>query len=205
MAYRPEEQTWRQLQSSPGGVWVGMQDADPPAPFSLARTKQIPGHVVELADGNQWTIPVARAWTCVEDVPTYGAALPRYLDVDPDGHWVYGDVQREYAALWGAAEEFGGYIAGMVAENASQGFAMLDPNRYYGAAVTALATNYAVSATELVMLQCLTEPAVQEVLLALIDWPTLQDLMVKKKRFESSAIDLGRKDSAPDIVPLLAS
>lgn len=68
--YDPDAQTWRPAPArgelAEGRYWIGWETARPPRPVDLERDKTLQGRTVELADGNQWLIPIAcqlpRTW-----------------------------------------------------------------------------------------------------------------------------------------------
>ncbi len=104
-AYRPDRQTWMQWRAN---VWVGMYDQPEtaPSPQSLARPRQLAGHVVQLLDGRGWLVPVARGWTEEEAELRWYHTLPRRSRLADDGRWQPGDVVATFAPLWQLANQW---------------------------------------------------------------------------------------------------
>lgn len=172
--YFPDEQVWCEA----GGIWVGMSKADPPKPDDLRRDDFINGHQVKLNDGNEWMIPVARAF------PT-GTNLPCSLSLGPDGELVF-DILERYVPFSKHAErlflEFYGGLAGESEEEVAERLHDLD---WFNHAVEALAVNYRVGAQEVSLLKLLTTRNVFEVCRAVVDFPEfvkrVQEMESKKK------------------------
>lgn len=182
VAVQPDRQRWRK---APGAEhWVGMfTDAEPPGPGDLVRASPLPGHAVELADGKEWIVPTARAWSETEGGHGWSRALPGMVDLDDDGKWTVGDVEPRYAGLWQIAEQWYDTIAAPT--ETEDGDFLIDFGDVQAAAVTALQANYRIGPAGVVLLKLFTTQTAYQVLNALIDWPTvtrwLKDEDEKKK------------------------
>lgn len=160
-------------------VWCGFNPTSPPAPEDLARKEQIGGHDVRLADGNVWHVPVARA--------VNGAtSLPRRLKWDGTD-WKPGDVLPQYRDL------FAGACAvwdALVEQDAGE----ITFNDECGLAVTALAINYRLGPAEVSLLGLFDTESEGEVAKALIDWPTLEEYLKKKRDHDETSSPSGEQD-----------
>lgn len=169
--YYPNEQTWRKIPGS--DVWVGMITDSLPSPADLVRNQVLPGHLVKLADGQEWLMPVARGQREEDDELRWSMSLPTApTTVDENGKWVRGDVADAYRPLWETAMRF--WDAWFIAEKTkgSDKAIMLFDN-LNDAALLALATNYRVGMAEVSLLGLFDSDCVVEILKVLIDWPTL--------------------------------
>lgn len=79
------------------GSTAWFKQVSPADPAKLSRDPQLPGHFVELQDGNRWMIPRAMLWI---DRQTFGIALPCHDKLDDDGQWQRGQIVPRYARLW---------------------------------------------------------------------------------------------------------
>lgn len=192
LEYRPDKQTWRRLPiadcrlsiangESSKSVWVGMWNDKRPGPEELARSSQLRGHEVRLADGQMWHVPAARRVVSGTGGPIAACALPHGRDVDDSGRWTQRRLLPAYEDLWQAATRFWDCFVGAAQSTADTAVApTLEDELLYAWATRALATNYRVSAVELAMLGVLDDRNVIEVLKALIDWPTVAAWTEKK-------------------------
>lgn len=185
LGYYPDRQSWRVVPHS--SAFVGYYTEDRPTPATLVRAQILPGHLVELADGNRYEIPVARQWVELDGAPKWACMLPERTEVDANGAWTPGGVIARHAALWAVAEKWWETIRG--AEVTDEGgetikvafnFAELNDS-----ALLALATNYHVSRAEVGALGLFDDRCAREVLNALVDWPTLAEWLKKKRAPES--------------------
>jgi len=182
--YYPDQQTWSQS----GAFWTGIINSEPPQPGELKRDDFINGHPVKLNDGNEWMIPVARAF------PT-GTNLPCSLSLGPDGELVF-DILERYVPFSKHAErlflEFYGGLAGESEEEASERLHDLD---WFNHAVEALAVNYRVGAQEVSLLKLLTTRNVFEVCRAVVDFPEfvkrVEEMGSKKKTLLDQEVIVG--------------
>lgn len=87
----PKRQTWQRF----GDVYLGFYTDARPTPTDLQRPTMLPGVPVTLADGNDWTVPLARVFT---DDAVSRSILPRSLVLQGDA-WTAGDVIARYVEL----------------------------------------------------------------------------------------------------------
>lgn len=165
--YKPEEQKWQK--SADGKYRIGIQIEEPPTPNELSRKKQLAGHYVELADGNEWLIPVAR-------VLTGGAALPQALILGANGE-VFAEELTEYAMFSDAAQKLWGDFE--IENKVTNGMLTLDIAARMKLAIEALAYNYFIGAEEVNMLRLITSQNLGEIMAAIIDIPTLIEVSEK--------------------------
>ncbi len=167
--YKPEQQTWEQY---PGkdGLWLGFWKENRPGPEDLIRRKPKDGHFVELCDGQEWLIPVARA---VDG----SSPLPRALKNDGTD-WLVGDVKEAFKDYFARACQLWDVM--FPAESEASGEDRIVT--IAGAAdlcVIALSINYRVSVAEVSLLELLDTEIYTAVCKAVVDYPTLE-AMVKK-------------------------
>jgi len=183
---RASTATWRQIPDSE--AWVGYDPKDPPKPSDLRRRKTLPGHPVELADGNTWTVPVARHLNGV-------AALPRSISWDGKD-WTPGDVLPKYADLFAQACMVWDELEAEFTETAKGGDAATTEftlSTGCDIAVMALAINYRLGPTEVSMLGLFDTTSQGNVVLALVDWPMIEILNKKKAIAEPESLTHGEE------------
>jgi hypothetical protein len=169
LEYRPEAQRWVKL---PGGVWLGVDKAERPEPSALQRAEIRTGHLVKLGDGQCWEIPVAR-------LATGGSGLPRRRVLAADGTRTW-EVDAAYAGLTDAAARVWMALRGQSVSMADE-----EVDRACGAA---LAVNYRLGLVEALVLGLLTDTAIRGILEALVDMPTVRQILdVEKKTAGTSA------------------
>jgi hypothetical protein len=165
LGYFPDRQTW--IGPTPDGVWIGYANDAPPKPEELARETQLRGHQVRLADGQQWEIPVARAF----DEGRWTSKLPQKLIYDiTTGQWTYAGVEARYTRLWEVANRW--WDAFVVKSEAVE--AQMSNHDAIECAVDAIGFNYCIGRVEASMLGLLTDSIIAEVLNAVVDIPTLE-------------------------------
>ena len=170
-SYKPDEQTW----SGPfgkGGYWIGFRTDAPPGPEDLARAKQYKGHMVELADGNEWLIPAASMAPCV--MVMKDGAVEMKPQAMREKLWAIVEENRDL--LWGT-EKDGKYKEG-------EG---IDAPVVMGIAATCLGANYLISLSpeeELSALGLITTGNNEEMIQALFDMPNV--LVRAQKKTEAS-------------------
>lgn len=102
ITYAPKVQTWRKLPEI-NNVWAGFYNDFRPTPLDLERPSFLDGKTIQLADGHSWTIPVVRRFN--ESVG-FADNLPRSIDLDENGKWIYGPIVQKHSALWAAVGKF---------------------------------------------------------------------------------------------------
>jgi hypothetical protein len=179
--YYPDKQEWRRIGKGP--AWVGMYCDDKPRPEDLVRAEMLPGHAVRLADDQEWTIPVARGANEQDDALSWHIALPSAVSVNDAGEWVRAEVIDKYQVLWAVAtrwwEELSAALSGSASSDDSG--IRFDFAGLLDAALLALATNYRVTRIEVGLLGLFNEQCATEILKALVDWPTIQQWLKKKR------------------------
>lgn len=174
--YFRERQAWRLLRREVGSrIWCGLaSDREHPTPDDLRSPEALPGHAVTLRDGRQWLVPCARQFVDGEQ----RRAIPARMDIDDDGRWISGDVLPEYSRLWGAAERFADWFLG---RDEQRQLLVADLTDF---AVAALAVHYRLGPVEAAMLGLFDDRgmAAREVMLAAIDWPTMQAWIDSQKK-----------------------
>lgn len=170
LRYDGEAQEWRHIEAA--SVWVGWPRGNPPGPSELARADFVDGHEVRLADGRLWTVPLAR-------VLGLGGPRQRAYRLGPGGKLVpgeaisrLGDIAQEAAVVW---EEIETQVLAMAAAIKAGGKAEgVSVTLRQDLALKALAVNYRIGGPEVDALRLLDTTNVASVLLALIDWPTVE-------------------------------
>jgi hypothetical protein len=172
LRYAPGEQEWVGVQSS--SAWVGRWKDEVFVPADLEREKPLAGHLVELADGNQWLCPVARGLAAEGGAVKYYHTLPRGVALDATGKWSKGQVVPRYRRLWKIAEAWWDTRVASVPTAAEVGDVVsFDFEGLVSAAVECLAANYRVGAVEVSMLGLFDSDSARKIVDALVDLPTL--------------------------------
>jgi hypothetical protein len=178
--------------------FVGRTNGQPIAPDDLAREQQLPGHWLELADGNKWLVPIARGYrevlpatdhrppTTDEPAPElrWSCRLPQRLRLDGSGEWLADCVLDRYAQLWTLAQAAHNVQWG---EPAPEDLALLDGPGTIHAAVCALTANYAIGPVEASLLGLLTQELANQIVEALIDVPTILAFQKKTAAMRAAA------------------
>lgn len=202
LGYHPDRQTWLRIPGSE--AWVGYWKDDPPNAKSLQREHMMNGHQVLLGDGDveeSYAIPVARAFVDDgSDALRYRINLPTATGMDPDGNWVSGSVIPSYAELWAIAEQWWDEFSGAVMQKThvdGKGVEF-DFRGFRDAGLLALATNYRVGIPEVAALGLFDDRSVLDIMMALIDWPTMEQWDKKKANLgpvvDGSNADVGQPD-----------
>jgi len=187
--HRRSAQEWLKIPGNPAGAWVGRTLDEPLRPADVARNKQLDGHLVDLADGQQWLAPVARGLAEMDGELVAYTALPRLTGVDDEGQWIQGELVRRYARLWEVAAAWWDAIMG--AEQTEEGTLEFDFAGRNDAAVVVLATNYRLQKAEIALLGLFDQNSAAELLWAAVDWPTMKEWTAKKKAEQTEAAPKG--------------
>lgn len=221
VGYHPNKQRWRRIPAAgnssdgtngilntgkvfqPGaGAWVGACCDQPIAATEFARPSLLPGHAVELADGNKWIVPIARGFTEHEDSLSWLIALPTIVGLGDDGRWMTGGVVPKYAKLWATANKFWDVLQSEINAGGDDDEPVtLQFDELQDAAVIALQANYAIGPAEVALLGLFDTTAAQRILLALVDWPTLEAFNKKKRASEALNSTAGSGDATPATDP----
>lgn len=185
VGYHPADQAWQQ---APGqSWWLGTVNGAEPTPADLARETLAESRVIELADGRQWLVPVARRfdepkqWT--GPIP-YAPVLPFVYAHGPSG-WEATRVLPRFAALWELACDWSAARLGSLDERQRKRFQLVDGQ--IDAALLCLAVNYRLGPAEVTHLGLLTEQHCVQILDVLIDHERFQALNKKKQEILRSA------------------
>jgi len=157
--YSPNAQEWHRAMG--GAFWVGWDKQDKPKPANLQRERLLDGHPIILADGNSWQIPVARLAGM-----TTGYVLPKVMGLDEDGNPAE-TVESRYQMLAEAADI-------VYSAQHGDGGTVLPYEEVERIAVGALSANYRIGRWGIRALGILTTENMKDILLWLIDWPTLK-------------------------------
>jgi len=200
IGYYPDRQIWQQVPDSK--AWAGYYKDDRPTPAELARKQVLPGHPVELGDGQTYIIPIARGLTEEEDELVYVCRLPQ-SSAYVDGAWQPGGVMGKYAKLWELANAWWDAICkGAEANGEPSSPLKFGFDGLHESALVVLSTNYRVGIAEAVLLGLLNEQCATEILQALIDWPVLMEFQNKKKeQADGSPFTGGPSDDTKDTAP----
>jgi len=187
--YYPEKQTWSSAAN--GAYWIGFETQAPPRPQDLLRTNALAGHFVELEDGNQWLVPIARS-------PIHKPTVPRPMVRDAQGNWVesdkpvprYADFCNRVDKCWQAFSE------------ATEGQDVIFVDGVE-TAIAALEANYFLNDEVVSALGLLSSANYIAVIMAAFDWPTVKavsEAFLKKKAAEqeSASPPMQRESEAPD-------
>ena len=182
--YYPQEQTW---QKAPGGEWwLGIENAARPTPEQLARADLCAGHEIKLGDRNLWTVPIAR-------LVSGTSAFPQRLALGPDGKLQVTPMARFDEISKAAEAVWEGMVSGAAEKDGSK---VLTIENGWEIAVQALAVNYHLGALEVSALGLLTTISLRQVLLALVDWPTVERLLKAKGEAEKAGRPFGTSDGS---------
>lgn len=185
--YFPERQEWKQ--STNGKYWLGKYTDNPPTPESMKRPEMIVGHKIELQDGNEWEIPVARVF------PT-GSGLPQSIILGPEGELI-AEALPQYAKLSKMAERVWDQFLAEVNDHDEPGVLADAPDftvkEQWEIAIEALAMNYIIGQEEVSFLRLFTTHNIGKIWGALIDMPTM---IAVNKELEEAAADPAKKNDA---------
>jgi len=163
--------------------YVGADPHCPPTPAELMRDEAIDGRQIELADGQFWTVPIARKY----DAGGFATALPSRLCVDADGTDVFKVLPR-YEACWNAAIAAWNLYIGTAARAAGDApdelaeLPQMSMGEALGLAATVLNVNYRVSLPELKILGALASDNVMRILRAAADIDGFETMLAASKK-----------------------
>lgn len=175
-------------------LYVAYWSDNRPAPEEMSRRRMLPGHDVELGDGQVWSVPFALQWT--PDLSSRDCVLERRVRFDPiEQAWVCGDVEQRYAGLWKIAVRFAEWQAieirnlleaiegdGEKLDSSDELELTLTTNTALNDAATVLAVNYILGPVEASHLGLVANQSTAgKILDAVVDGPTLERLTKKKR------------------------
>ena len=141
-----------------------------PTPENLARTRQLPGELHRMGDGNKWLIPNARQITDQGST----CALPTRYGIDEEtGNWIRDSVVPRYRKIWDHATAYleslnEAYTEFVEAKTDDHQFRFTIPNAQE-LAIDTISANYRISATELAILGVLGAGLIETVGATLVD------------------------------------
>ena len=179
--YDVESQTW-QPAAGREDLWLGWPTDQPPRPEDFIREALPPmtGVMVELGDGNPWTIPVARYLPRVVSFPDGQAAVPG----EPEARYAW--LVKQCERLWRAWETENGLL-----QPGEQG-EQIDFAEYCTLAVAILSVHYCLSPIECDAMGLLTTDNIVDLCKAFGDWHawltvTLDEVDAEKKNADPAA------------------
>jgi len=173
-------QTWFRT-AGDSGICVGIENGVELGPDDLARPRQLDGHWVRLGDdGHEWLIPTARRFSKDVEGVTWYCGLPCRSVYQADGSWSPTEPVKRYEGFWRTALDFWEAFTKGEEKGTRREF-HFDFDRMHQAAVEALQINYAVGPAEVSHLGLLTFSSCQEIMEAVIDLPTLNEYLKKKR------------------------
>lgn len=180
IGYYPDRQTWTKV---PGVKrWIGYYTDEPPTPDDLARSEQLRSHLVVLS-GQQWKVPIARAFERTDDGGRFVISLPRVFDLSDDGEWVSGQIVDEFQPLWQAASRWWDFMAAGIPDNPTVATHIeAELTDFVDDCVTALAVNYRLSKVECHVLKLFRDDTFTDVLAAIVDMPSMNAFSEEKKK-----------------------
>lgn len=184
-------QHWEEVFGVDGRVryWVGWYKDAKPGPDDLKRDIQLPGPIVELADGKKWQVPRIQAWN--EEDALHELALPCKRRRHPRGHWYRGGVVDEYQSLLQQGREFWEVLTAAAANVRDDGSFHYEWPPLCDFAATLLAINYALTLDDVSALGLFDgEARANDVALAAMEWYEYGDWLKKK------AMELQLQESA---------
>jgi len=175
-AYRPDRQEWHRCAPCgelPGGrAWIGWDTSERPTPAILARSKQLPGEGVLLADGHEWLIPIA-------------TQLPRIMGLDPETGRVSSVVAPQYKPF---LEDAWQTLASFVDR---QGKIYVEYEPGFAAAVRVLSMNYRITRDLASVLGIISDSHLWTIPATCCEAEAMADLAQKKSLSASDCIASG--------------
>lgn len=176
-AYKADEQQWKKVPDTE--TLVGFYVDDRPTPQTLARSSQLGGAMVRLADGNEWLAPQLKAYSGENG---FAANYPLIADMDDDGNWIAGGASPESQRL---EKLFDDLMAAMLGEPMKTADAL-------NWAADLLGVNYVIGRREAAMLGILqTDDVLSRILSIATDRETWLDWAQKKSQESSPAESAG--------------
>lgn len=168
-----DEQVWENIPKADGKesrLWIGYYRDNKPKPKDFLRKDYIDGYYLELADGNQWVIPVARRFQ-------QGCLLPKGMKMVVAGR-VDEFVIEKYMPLQRIAEQLFVHF-GLDEEkefHKEDGF-LCDDASFFTTCVEVLSTNYNLDFRDVSILKLFTTDNTIDILKLVIDMPHVEKIM----------------------------
>ncbi len=174
IGYYPDEQEWLPATCESGtkpAYWIGFWKDSPPTPEQLGKDTRQAGYLVELRDGNNWSVPAAHD-------------LPRDVRFHAAGR-ITEVVKPEHAEFWEESQHWVQHFL-LMDESVIAGY-QIEP-RMAMHVYRALRINYRVTPEVLNYLTLLDGPAVITCCRATIDGLLLDDVLREKKTETESVV-----------------
>lgn len=159
--YYQAEQEWHDC----GSFYIGIDTASPPTPNDLRRRREHAGYPLELADGNQWMIPVVRR-------PNDSTNLPTDLYTDAAGN-LCEPIKPAYLKYWEAGKEVCEWVYGDTPPDTRKALAL---------AIEALGLNYRYTEAEHRILRFIDKENFVELLQHTVDLPGVRRWVESQKK-----------------------
>lgn len=167
LGYYPQDTAIEWLSFNGGLIWAAIDKNYPPTPADLARHKMLDGYPIEMADGQEWIVPILRRWPA-------GTALPQDWEWDDAGQFVQ-RIKARYQRIWESssktASEFFDSPSGHRINLPDATQRILD----------ALALNYRLGRHEQRLLHLVDSTNWEDALAATVDLPKVFALVAQKK------------------------
>lgn len=190
------KQTWGKIPKS--DLWVGFWNDAKPTPPDLARSQQLPGYDVLMADDVRWSVPVVRRFDVSK--AELVSALPCYMECNDDGVWGPGRVMEAHSHLWELLTPFADDIISRMNTPDAESTDFTD-SQIYDVVTTLLQANYVVGPGELSVMKAIPlEAGWNRVILFACDFPTFwawnEDQKKSSQPLASDAQNLTAGDAA---------
>ncbi len=176
IGYYPKKQTWTECNN--GKFWIGYQTEFKPTAKDLQKDDQLEGHLVVMADKNEWLVPVARRFDS-------GDVLPQSLYLDGGGN-LKGEILQEFIHFSKSAEDVFNDLCVGLEGGPDEDYRVSTYPKMFEIASEALSINYHISKWEVSLLRLLTTENATKINLAIIDFTSMKVLaeseeLIKKK------------------------
>lgn len=175
-----DEQTWTNIPNADGKkgkLWIGYYKNDKPKPKDFLRKDYIEGYFLELADRNEWIIPIARRFQ-------QGCLLPKgigMLVADRIDEFVI----QKYIPLQKIAEQLYVHFGLDSDEEFKKDDDFLCDNKsFFKVCVDVLSTNYNLDFREITILKLFTTDNTIELLKLVVDMPYIDKLIANSRSIE---------------------
>lgn len=176
VGYYPDRQTWKK---APGkSWWVGVDGNNPPKPEDLGRDEILPGHLVRLADQENWIVPIIRGLSDEGGKLAWSREVPTVSRLNDDGVWIEGEMLPEFEHLWQVALDWFELANLRATDEINERFGNMGNGHDYAA--EALDVNYRIGPAEASILRLFTPQIVAKILNAIADMPTYFEWIKKK-------------------------
>lgn len=180
VTYQTGTHAWRRV----GDYWVGIRQGYAPDDFARRLpdgTLPASGYDVILGDGQRWRVPVALA-----DAPNY--AIPWRETLDDEGRLIR-EPDRRFERVCRAASILYDHMTG-------DGILAMPEHDLRLACANALAVNYRLDLDDILLLGLLTSESYRVIVGAILDLPSMQEILRGKKAGAESGISSGEPGSS---------